>query len=147
MKIYSDFLKIWKPTSENHLWRTEGCKIYETRKDWKPLELFFQKLIHMICALRSQCMGLGAIWPPKTDCSARLGAIWPPKTDCSAGLFSCFVLFYSVFKKILAITQLRNNVQIKCRIVAKYYPKLKVVLKNDEIFSQKHFFLKLLASF
>jgi hypothetical protein len=31
--------------------------------------------------------------------------------------------------------------------VAKYYPKLKVVLKNDEIFSQKHFFLKLLASF
>ncbi len=34
----------------------------------------------MICALRSQCMRLGAVWPPKRDCSAGL-------FSRSAGLF------------------------------------------------------------
>jgi len=28
--------------------------------------------IHMICALRSQCAGLGVVWSPKTYCSAGL---------------------------------------------------------------------------
>jgi hypothetical protein len=36
--------------------------------------------IHMICALRSQCAGLGAVWPLKPHRSAGL-------FKCSAGLF------------------------------------------------------------
>ncbi len=55
--------------------------------------------IHMICALCSQCVGLGAVWPLKTYCSAGL-------FSHSAGLFllTFFTFCYSSLLFLLLVS-------------------------------------------
>jgi len=78
-------LYIW---FEHYTHKVVGSRLFDHKKP-----------IHMICALRSQCAGLGAVWPPKTNHSAGLFVR-------SAGLFllTFFTFCYFLLHFLLLVT-------------------------------------------
>jgi hypothetical protein len=110
LKLYSQIIAhVFKLWTQNQLIKHHEVYIYIFKLNvqfiWFISRICFSfnvnilKPIHMIYALRSQCAGLGVVWPPKTDRSAGLFVR-------SAGLFllTFFTFCYFLLHFLLLVT-------------------------------------------